>query len=138
MLQEMQQLAARASGDAAAQASARRALGDFFNASAGMNASASNASNYVQVLEQVTTLHAKLKAGAEGNSERNVAAARLRGAVRGSQGRIRQTLSSLTALKKHSRVARKTVREWTVVRASSAMALVEMDKIWWHIRGVVD
>jgi hypothetical protein len=138
MLQEMQTYAQQAETDTATRVIARRALSKFVASAEGEHASApGNMSQVISVLKEVTSLHAVLKVSGQ-TSRRDAARVMLTEGVQHMQRIAKESLATIGIYKHHSMSTKRQVREWTATRAAGALILIELDKVWWHIRNQMD
>lgn len=137
MLQEIRPLAQRASLGAASRASARRALQAFVGSVGMVPNSSASVTQLSEILETVAALHATLKAGAQ-RSQRSSARFVLGDGVRRSRELIEAFSQTLGRYKRHSKVSKRLVREWSAARPYTEPVLVEVDKAWWRLRDVLD
>lgn len=137
MLKEIRPLAQGASLGAASRASARRALQDFVGSAETVSNRSASVPQLSEFLEAVTALHATLRAGAQ-RSQRSSARLVLGDGVRRSRELNEAFSQTLGRYKRHSKVSKRLVREWSAARPSTAPVLVEADKAWWRLRDVLD
>merc|ERR1719336_3044848 len=136
MLTEMQGFTQQAAIGAATRISAERALTDFVSTADWLSGDA-NATQAARALQQITALHAVLKAS-PGQSKTSSASTMLLEGVRHMQEAVRQQMATVGIYRRHSEQSQKLMRSISTARASSAAILIEMDRIWWRLRREID
>merc|ERR1719215_2050102 len=136
MLTEMQGVTQQAAVSATSRISAERALAGFVSTADQLSGDA-NATRAAQALQQITALHAVLKFSS-GQSKTSSASTMLLEGVRHMQEAVQQQMATVGIYRRHGEQSQKFVRNFSMSRGSSATMLVEMDRIWWRLRGEID
>jgi len=138
MLQEMRGFAQAATFDSPSRDTARSALEQFASTAEQVAGQDANLSRAATALEQVQSLHATLRAAGGQRSKTSSARALLEHGVEHMQKAVQTQLLTLGIYKHHSAQSQNRSRSWSAMRVRRADMLVELDKVWWRLRGELD
>merc|ERR1719265_448857 len=134
MLKEMDGFARTASFDAVSRNSAKSPLEQFIG-SADRVVANGNLTSAVRALQQVTSLHAMLRASAQ-RTKSSSASALLQAGLDHMQKATQMQLSTIGVYKHHSTRTRQVLKGWA--SKQRPRLLLELDKVWWRLRGGLD
>lgn len=135
MLGEMNDFVQRASVNKRSQATAERALAEFVSKADVL--SEPNASSAEAAVQQTIALHGILEAAGRHSSKDKTNAVVTQNVDRVMRA-TQMSIQTIGMYRKSSATAHQRVRSFSAERAASAHALVELDKIWWRLRGKLD
>lgn len=134
---EMQQYASRSAFDRQSKFSAVRALRHFAESTVKLESQEPNATLMNKFAGDMLKLHGTLKA-AGSRSMKDASNAFLFTNAEQVQTKLRTEFKSLGIYKRHSQNAQASVRHWSAQRSVGQSVLIELDKVWWHLRGKLD
>jgi hypothetical protein len=141
MSKEMQGFAQASNFDVMSRMTARNALEEFVQ-SADHVGTAPNLTNAFAAFDQVSSLHMSLKDVGRRKPSSRMDVLLQKGLAHMEQT-IRLQMGTLGIYRQHSIHSQRTVRAWTRERkfrgrSSSAAVLVDVDKLWWRLRNMLD
>lgn len=138
MVQEIQGFAQKATFDGISRNTARSSLRQFVATAEHLAGDASNITKVVTVLKQVTSLHSTLHSAAGRRSKTSSMRSLLQQGVDYMQQSVQRQMATIGVYKHHSVQSQEKTRAWSALHAWGTEVLVELDKIWWRLRGGLD